>query len=141
MGRKPLPVADAVDRLALVLFCSPHLDATVDDVDGGAKAVADARRQLTLGGHPGPVDDVQHGGFGSLGRQEEPDGGGEVEPGVRHQPGVVEEHGGVAVEHGLGEGAVVEVVGELLGAATEIALTGAAGPAPVLPVTLATPVV
>ncbi len=137
VGRQPLPIADTVDRLPLVPVLLAALDAAVDDVDGGAKAIADARRDLPLGGHPGAVDHVQHGGLGSLGRQEEPDGGGKVEPGVGHQPRVVEEHCGIAAKHGLREGTVVEVVGELLGAATEIALAGAARPLLVLPVVLA----
>ncbi len=134
---QPFPVADAVDRLTLVLVLLAALDAAVDDVDGGAKAVADAGIYLALGGHPGAVNHVQHGGLGSLRGQEEPDGGGEVEPGVRHQPWVVEQHGRIAVKHRLGEGAVVEVVRELLGAAAEITLPCAAGPLLVLPVVLA----
>ena len=138
MGGQPFPVTDAVDRLPLVLILLATLYATVDDVDGGTKAITDAGRNLALGGHPGSVDDVQHGGFGGLRRQEEPDGGGEVEPGVGHQAGVVQQHGGVAVKHRLGEGAVVEVIGELFRTTAKVALPRATGPFPVLPVILAT---
>ena len=54
--------------------------------------------------------------FGRLGRDIEPGGGGEVEPGVRHEVRVVEQQPALA-EHGLAELPVVEVVAQLLGAA------------------------
>ncbi len=133
---QPFPIANTVDRLPLVLVLFATLDAAIDDVDGGTKAVADTGIHFPFGGYPGAVNHVQHGRLGRLWRQEEPDGRGEVEPGVRHQPRVVEQHGGIAIEHRLGEGAVVEVVGELLGTAAEVALSGTAGPLLVLPVVL-----
>ena len=67
-------------------------------------------------GLPGAVNHVQHAGFGRLGRGQEPGGGGEVEPGVRHEVRVVEQQPALA-EHGLAELPVVEVVAQLLGAA------------------------
>ena len=54
--------------------------------------------------------------LGRLRRGEEPDGAGEVEPGVRHEVRVVEQQPTLA-EHGLAELPVVEVVTQLLGAA------------------------
>ncbi len=135
---QPFPVADAIDRLPLVLVLLATLDAAVDDVDGGTKAVADTGIHFAFGGYPGAINHVQHGRFRGLRGEEEPDGRSEVEPGVRHQPRVVEQHGGIAIEHRLGEGTVVEVVRKLLGAAAEVPLTRAAWPLLVLPVVLAT---
>ncbi|CAJ1839252.1 hypothetical protein CDAIGKPJ_02037 [Aeromonas salmonicida] len=136
---QPLPITDPADRLPLVLVLFTTLYATIDDVDGGAKAIADAGRYLALGGHPGAVNHMQHGGLGRLGGEEKPDGGCQVQPGVGHQPRVVEQHRGIAVKHRLGEGAVIEVIRELLCAATEIALPRTAGPLLVLPVILPAP--
>ena len=70
---------------------------------------------------------MEHAGLGRLGRGVEPGGGGQVEPGVRHEVRVVEEKTTVP-EHGLAELAVVEVVAELL------------GPSPVVLPPLASPV-
>ncbi len=137
MVGQPFPVADTIERLPLVLVLLATLDAAVDDVDGGTEAIADTGVSFPLGGNPGAINHVQHGRFRGLRGEEEPDGRSEVEPGVRHQPRVVEQHGGIAIEHRLGEGAVVEVVRKLLGAAAEIPLTRAARPLLVLPVVLA----
>ena len=65
-------------------------------------------------GHPRPVNDVKHAGLGGLRGGVEPGGGGEVQPGVRHEVRVVEEKTTFA-EHGLAELAVVKVVAELFG--------------------------
>ena len=70
-------------------------------------------------GLPGPVNDVQHAGLGRLGGGVEPGGGGQVQPGVRHEVRVVQQQPAV-LEHGLAELAVVEVVAQLFGAAAEI---------------------
>ncbi len=134
---QPFPVADAIDRLPLVLVLLATLDTAVDDVNGGAKAITDTGVSFPCGGHPGAVNHVQHGRFRGLRGQEEPDGRSEVKPGVCHQPRVVEQHRGIAIKHRLGEGAVVKVVGELLGTAAEVSLAGTAGPLLVLPVVLA----
>ncbi len=135
---QPFPVADTIDRLPLVLVLFTTLYAAVDDVDGGTEAIADTGVSLPFGGYPGAINHVQHGRFRGLRGEEKPDGRSEVEPGVCHQPRVVEQHGGIAIKHRLGEGAVVEVVRKLLGAAAEVPLTRAAGPLLVLPVVLAT---
>ena len=70
-------------------------------------------------GHPRPVNYVEHAGLGGLRGGVEPGGGGEVQPGVRHEVRVVEQQAAV-LEHGLAELAVVEVVAELLGSSAEI---------------------
>ena len=62
---------------------------------------------------------MQHAGLGRLGGGVEPGGGGQVEPGVRHEVRVVQQEPPVT-KHGLAELAVVEVVAELLGSATEL---------------------
>ena len=72
-------------------------------------------------GLPGPVNDVQHAGLGRLGGGVEPGGGGEVQPGVRHEVRVVQEKT-TLTKHGLAELAVVEVVAELFGSPPVILL-------------------
>ena len=72
-------------------------------------------------GLPGPVNDVQHAGLGRLGGGVEPGGGGQVQPGVRHEVRVVQEQPSV-LKHGLAELAVVEVVTQLLRSSAVILL-------------------
>ena len=70
---------------------------------------------------PGPVDDVQHARLGGLGVGVEPGGRGQVEPGGGHEVGVLQEPGHCA-EHGVREGPVVKVVGQLLSSASIVLL-------------------
>merc|ERR550525_1345523 len=87
----------------------PALNAPVDDVRGQTKAQPQPP-DLVLGARaPVTLDNAQHRGFRRLRRGEEPDGGGEVEPGVAHKVRVVKEDPDVPI-HGGGERAVVVVV-------------------------------
>ena len=70
---------------------------------------------------PGPVDHVEHAGLGRLGGGVEPGGGGQVEPGVGHKVGVVEQQPTLP-EHGLAELTVVEIVTQLLRSSSVIFL-------------------
>ena len=67
-------------------------------------------------------DDLEHAGLGRLRRDEEPERGGEVEPGGGHEAGLLQQHRGVPVQRQR-EQAVVVVPGELLGAPAVIFLT------------------
>ena len=51
-------------------------------------------------------DDLEHAGLGRLRRDEEPEGGGQVEPSRGHEVRPVQQHRGVP-EQGQGEGAVI----------------------------------
>ena len=88
----------------------------VDDHDGGSEARLQLVLPVAFVRLPGAVNDVEHAGLGRLRVGVEPGGGGEVEPGVRHEVRVVEQQPALA-EHGLAELPVVEVVAQLLGAA------------------------
>ena len=68
-------------------------------------------------GYPGTIDDVQHAWLGRLGRDIEPGGGGQVEPGVRHEVRMIQEQSPV-IKHRLTELTIVEVVTQLLGSST-----------------------
>ena len=97
------------------------LHPAVDDLGGHPEARHQAVLPVVGVGLPGAVDHVQHGGLGRLRIDEEEHGAGQVEPGVRHFLRVVQQ-GAHSTEHGLGEGAVVVVVRQLLGATTEVTL-------------------
>ena len=102
------------------------LQAPVDDHGGGPEARDSARLVVGLVGAPGALHHRLDARLGRLRRHEEPEGGGEVEPGAGHEVGVVEQ--GLRVpEHRDTERSVVVIPAELLGAAAVVLLAGAAG--------------
>ena len=102
------------------------LQAPVDDHGGGPEARDSARLCVRLVGAPGLLHHGLDARLGGLRRHVEPEGGGKVEPGARHEVGVVEQGLRVAV-HGHAERPIVVVPAELLGAAAVVLLAGAAG--------------
>ena len=136
VGGERAVVADPVQRLR-DLHRAAAFDAAVDDLRGHAEAGLEAVLQVARIGLPGAVDDEQHRRLGRLRVHVEEDRAGQVQPGVGDQFRLVQQwaHG---PEHRQRERAVVVVVGQLLGAAAEVALVvavgeGAAGPGLALP--------
>ena len=71
--------------------------------------------------YPGSVDDVQHRGLRRLRVNEEEHRARQVHPGIRHPLRFIQQWTNVAIVHGIGERAVVVVIGELFCTAAKIA--------------------